>query len=42
MRDKLQAYQATLFDPDRGSVSTEACEAALGKYNGFWGPFIDL
>ena len=42
MREKLQAYQETLFDPDRGSVSSEACTAALGKYSGFWGPFIEL
>ena len=42
MRTKLQEYQATFFDPDRGSVAKEACEAALGSYNGFWGPFIEL
>ena len=42
MRTKLQEYQATLFDPDRGSVADEACEAALGTYGGFWGPFIEL
>ena len=42
MRTKLQEYQATLFDPDRGSVADEACEAALGMYGGFWGPFIEL
>ena len=42
MRTMLQEYQATLFDPDRGSVADEACEAALGTYDGFWGPFIDL
>ena len=42
MRAKLQTYQGTLFNPDRGSVASEACDAALGKYSGFWGPFIEL
>ena len=42
MRTKLQSYQGTLFDPDRGSVSSEACVAAQGVYKGFWGPFVDL
>ena len=42
MRKKLKVYQSTHFDPDRGSVSPEACAAALGKYEGFWGPFTDL
>lgn len=40
MRQKLQGYQATRFNPDRGSVSDAACDAALGKYQGFWGPFV--
>ena len=40
MRNKLIQYQATHFDPDRGSVSNEACVAALGTHGGFWGPFV--
>ena len=40
MRKKLQGYQATHFDPNRGSVSDAACDAALGRYQGFWGPFV--
>ena len=40
MRSKLQDYQATRFNPDRGSIAPEACEAALGEYEGFWGPFV--
>ena len=40
MREKLREYQATHFNPDRGDKSPAACEAALNKYGGFWGPFI--
>lgn len=40
IRNKLQAYQATHFDPDRGSVSADACTEALGTHCGFWGPFV--
>ena len=40
MQKKLQKYQATYFDPDRGSAWPGACEAALNNYGGFWGPFL--
>lgn len=40
MQKKLNKYQETHFEPDRGNVWPGACEAALNKYNGFWGPFI--
>ena len=40
MQKKLSDYQATLFNPNRGKESPEACAAALGKYEGFWGPFL--
>ena len=40
MQQKLAMYQATHFAPDRGSPWPGACDAALNKYNGFWGPFI--
>ena len=40
MKEKLTKYQATYFNPDRGSVWPGACDAALNKYNGFWGPFL--
>ena len=40
MQKKLQDYQATYFNPDRGSESPEACDTALNKYGGFWGPFL--
>ena len=40
MRAKLSKYQATHFNPDRGDVWPGACEDALNKYGGFWGPFL--
>lgn len=40
MQEKLAKYLATYFNPDRGIVSPEACDAAISKYNGFWGPFL--
>lgn len=40
MRDKLAMYQATYFNPNRGGKWNEACEVALDKYGGFWGPFL--
>lgn len=42
MREKLEGYQATYFNPDRGSTPPEACQMAMGKYEGFWGPFINV
>ena len=40
MQKKLQNYQKTYFNPDRGKEWPEACEAAFNKYGGFWGPFL--
>ena len=40
MQQKLAKYQATYFNPDRGNQWPEACVDALGKYEGFWGPFV--
>jgi arylsulfatase I/J len=37
---KIEKYETTAFNPKRGGTDPAACEAALGKYNGFWGPFI--
>jgi hypothetical protein len=36
---ELNAADATTFTPDRGSVSPQACAAAVGTWKGFWGPF---
>ena len=40
MQKKLKKYQETHFNPDRGKKAPEACNAAINKYGGFWGPFI--
>ena len=40
MRKKLQKYKDSHFDPDRGKVWPAACDTALNKYGGFWGPFL--
>ena len=36
---KLEKYESTHFDPDRGSADPNACKFAEEKYGGFWGPF---
>ena len=38
---KLEKYEATAFNPNRGTVDAAACSSALNAYRGFWGPFID-
>ena len=40
LKKKLKDYQSTIFEPDRGDKWPGACEAALTKYGGFWGPFV--
>ena len=40
MQQKLAKYQESYFNPDRGGDSPAACETALNKYGGFWGPFL--
>ena len=40
MQAKLEKYQKTHFNPDRGKNSPKACEKALNDYGGFWGPFL--
>ena len=40
MKAKLMKYQATHFEPDRGDEWPGACDTAINKYNGFWGPFL--
>ena len=40
LRAKVEAYETTAFNPDRGQVNPAACDNALGKYGGFWGPFL--
>ena len=37
---KIEKYELTAFNPKRGGADPKSCKAALGKYGGFWGPFI--
>eukprot|EP01064_Diplonema_japonicum_P008406 TRINITY_DN15861_c0_g1_i1.p1 TRINITY_DN15861_c0_g1~~TRINITY_DN15861_c0_g1_i1.p1 ORF type:complete len:522 (+),score=73.66 TRINITY_DN15861_c0_g1_i1:57-1622(+) len=39
LKDRMDLQSKGLFSPDRGSPDPTACEAALGVYQGFWGPF---
>jgi len=34
--------QKEVFSPERGQDDPEACKLAMGKYGGFWGPFVDV
>uniref|UniRef100_A0A7S2IR02 Sulfatase N-terminal domain-containing protein n=1 Tax=Haptolina brevifila TaxID=156173 RepID=A0A7S2IR02_9EUKA len=38
---KLETAQGTAFNPDRGVRDPVACDTALHRYGGFWGPFVD-
>ena len=41
MKSKLTEYRSTRFEPNRGPhMRIEACNAAINKYGGFWGPFV--
>jgi len=40
MYEKLEHYESSAFNPNRGNTDPKACELALGKYGGFWGPFV--
>ena len=40
LQKKLAKYQTSYFNPDRGKESSLACDAALNKYGGFWGPYL--
>eukprot|EP00117_Sycon_ciliatum_P033144 scpid65228/ scgid25566/ Arylsulfatase B; N-acetylgalactosamine-4-sulfatase len=40
MQERWSAWNATAFNPQRGSAWPEACQTAVEKYGGFWGPFL--
>ncbi|XP_065199150.1 arylsulfatase B-like [Sycon ciliatum] len=40
LQERLQAWDATAFNPDRGQQWPEACQTAIEKYGGYWGPFL--
>ena len=37
---KLEKYETTAFNPNRGAYNGAACHHALHEYGGFWGPFL--
>ena len=37
---KLEKYETTAFNPNRGGYNGAACYHALHEYGGFWGPFV--
>lgn len=37
---KIEKYETTAFNPDRGQTDPNACAMAMDKYGGFWGPFV--
>ena len=40
MRARLEALLPTAFNPHRGPVDPAACDTAMGRYGGFFGPFV--
>ena len=40
MMTRIVALQASAFGPDRGKDDGTACDAAVNKWKGFWGPFL--
>merc|ERR1712066_628184 len=42
MIERIADIQKGFFDPNRGPVDPKACEVAMSKYGGFWGPFVDI
>lgn len=42
MLGRIAEINLGFFNPNRGSIDPRACELALGKYGGFWGPFVDV
>eukprot|EP00658_Telonema_sp_P-2_P072480 TRINITY_DN61611_c0_g1_i1.p1 TRINITY_DN61611_c0_g1~~TRINITY_DN61611_c0_g1_i1.p1 ORF type:complete len:184 (-),score=43.93 TRINITY_DN61611_c0_g1_i1:107-658(-) len=41
MYAKMEKYESSAFNPHRGDYNPKACQAALTKYSGFWGPFLN-
>eukprot|EP00756_Hemistasia_phaeocysticola_P025858 Hpha_TRINITY_DN16029_c0_g1::TRINITY_DN16029_c0_g1_i1::g.119284::m.119284/K01135/ARSB; arylsulfatase B len=39
---RVAELQKNVFSPIRGQDDPRACELAMGRYGGFWGPFVDV
>lgn len=42
LKAKIVAGAATGFHPDRGGQDVQSCLTAMERYNGWWGPWVDL
>lgn len=42
MIQRIAKINEGFFDPARGTSDPKACELALTKYGGFWGPFVGV
>lgn len=40
MINRIERAQKSAFTPNRGTSSKKACQMALGRYHGFYGPFV--
>ena len=40
MLARVDALQATVYSPVRGDNDPRACDAAISRYGGYWGPFL--
>ena len=40
LQERLRVWNATAFNPDRGEQWPAACQTAMEKYRGYWGPFL--
>merc|ERR1712217_98415 len=42
MIERIAEINKGFFDPDRGHDDPNACKLAMGRYGGFWGPFVGV
>ena len=38
----MQDARKHLFNPDRGAQDVRSCQAAVQRYGGWWGPWVDV
>ena len=39
---RIEAGKASGFAPNRGGQDVQSCLTAMGKYGGWWGPWVDV
>ena len=42
LRERIRHFNSTVYSPHRGNDDGLACEVALSRYGGFWGPFVGV